>query len=329
MSEIVKVDMSQYGLEETKAAEIRKDFDAVLKIATELEGEFNDVVKMELTPETCKTAKALGNKFVKVRTGIEKVRVERKRFYLAGGKAVDGLGHAYKFAVEGYETKLKEISTHFEIIEKNRVDSRFADRTKSASECGVEFLGDEFRAMSADAWGVYISGLGVQHKDRVAAEKKAEDDRIAAEKADAAERKRTSEENKRLKVEAEERDKKEASERAEREKVENARIAKDTAERRRVASEREAERKEADAKLAKERAEREKVELEAETKRRDEEQAKADSKARERNQANRKRVNNAALDSIVSIGFDISNDQAKEIVKAIASGKIENVVINY
>jgi hypothetical protein len=116
------------------------------------------------------------------------------------------------------------------------------------------------------------------------------------------------------------------------------RIAAEAEERARKA----AEQQVIDAKLAQERAEREKVEAEQrahvaaeeatarERARAAEEQRKADAEAAKRaaDLEHRKRVNNAALSDLVA-QTGITVDQAKAVIKAIASGKIAHTTLNY
>lgn len=235
MNEMVKVDLTEYGLDETKAAAIRKDFDAVLKIAEELEGGFNEVVKKSeegITEELTKEAKALRLKFVKVRTGIAQVHKERKAFYLSGGRAVDGLKNAYTHAVEGNEKRLEQIEKHFELIEKERIEKLEAERLSIAEKFDVDARLMRLGEMDEDVWTNYIAGVELQYNARKEAERKAEEERIAKEKAEAEDRERLRQENERLKSEAEERErtaKIEAEKRAKEEAAE--RKAKEEAER--------------------------------------------------------------------------------------------------
>ena len=318
MNELVSVDMSQFGLEETKAIEIRKDFEAVLKIASELESDYNELVKKEISMDVCAEAKKLRLKYVKVRTGIAKVHKERKAFYLSGGRAVDGLKNAYTHAVEGNEAKLREIETHYDRIEAERIAKLQDERSEIIKAIDPESPDTDFASMSDDVWDNYRNGVQLATDQRKEAERKAEEERIAKEKEEREERERVAKENAKLKAEAEKR-----------EKAERARRAKEEAERKRVEAEREKERKEAEARIKKEREERERIEAEAKAKEEAERKAKADAEARERDTEHRKKINNEALNSIVDNCDGIDNISAKLIVKAIASGKIANVVINY
>ena len=344
MNELVVVDMSQYGLEETKAAEIRRDFDAVLKIAEELEGDVNNVVSDAsdgITEEVCKKARAVRLKLVKVRTGIAQVHKERKAFFLSGGRAVDGLKNAYTHAVEGNEAKLKAIETHFENIEKERIEKLQRIRSEDLQEFEPDYIPENLGSMNDSVWLNYFNGVGLSYKqrksaeakakaERKSAEAKAKADRIAEEKAEVEERERIAKENVRLKADADERERRETAERKAREATERQRLeleAKEKSERKRIEAERRKEREEAEAKLAAEREARKKVELEASKKAYADAKAKADAEARAKDVAHKQSVMFDATTCFVEMGIEKS--VAGLVVELIADGKVKNILINY
>jgi len=269
MNEIVKINPADYGLEESKAREIEALFTPMLAKMTELEKEYNDVIALKITPETALKAKELRLKYVKVRTGTAEIHKGAKAFYLAGGRFVDGWKNAQLFASEGIEAKLMDIEKHQENQEKERIqklhDSRLAllrpyieDDIMAAAGIG---------RMEEDVWKNYLLGVKVAFEQRKEAEKKAEEDRIAAEKAEAEERERIRLDNIRLQKEAEEREKQISAER------EKARKEQEKREKE-LAVEREAK-----AKLEAELKEKELAEKQAEAKaKRDEEERLAEEK---------------------------------------------------
>jgi len=128
----------------------------------------------------------------------------------------------------------------------------------------------------------------------------------------------------------------EAIERFEQEQRERV-VAAEAEERARKA----AEQQVIDAKLAQERAERAAVEAqqraavaEQEAQRRAREQVEAEQRKAEQdaifrslNLEHRKRVNNEALSDLMAIG--LTYDEAKAVIKTIASGKVSHITINY
>jgi len=66
-SAIVKINPADYGLEESKARLIEQAFKPMIDKMVELEKEYNQIIKLPLTPETCSQAHELRLKYVKVR----------------------------------------------------------------------------------------------------------------------------------------------------------------------------------------------------------------------------------------------------------------------
>jgi len=333
-NEIATIDMAQYGLDEQKAALIRKDFDAVLKIAEELEESFNAVIVKEVTPEVSKEAKALRIKYMKVRTGLEEVRKARKAFYLSGGRAVDGLSAAYTHAVEGNEQRLKAIETHFEDMEKARIAKLEAERIEAASKFDNDARLMKLGEMAEDVWKNYILGVELSYNHRKAAEQKAEEERKAAAEAEAARQAEIQNENARLREEAEkarkaanEQERIRAEEEADRKEKEEA----ERKERLREQALREAElariQAEHDEKMAKERKARELLEQAARKREADEKARIAEEAARSKDKEHKRQVNLLAAAGFEQVG--LSPEMAVVAVKAVAQGKISNVVIKY
>lgn len=263
MTEIVKINHAEFGLEESKAKQIADQFKPMLDKMVELEKEFNEVAKLEPSKEASAKAKELRLKYVKVRTGTAEIHKQQKSFYLQAGRYVDGWKNAQLFASQGIEEKLQEIETHFDRIEAARVEALRVERwTKLSKYIEIEPIG--LGTMESLVFDNLLSGTKAAYEARVEAERKADEERIAKEKADSEERERIRLENERLKKEAEAREKQIQQERekaeAERKAIEEkARIEREEAERK-LSEERakvEAERK---AKEDAERREREKIE---------------------------------------------------------------------
>jgi colicin import membrane protein len=148
-------------------------------------------------------------------------------------------------------------------------------------------------------------------------------------------------EEERKQKEREEQIAQEAKKRAEREAEEKARIAKEQAEKERLAiikqkeeaesrAKAEQERMKREAEEAKLRAEREKQEaVEAERRAIAEQKAKqeAEQLAREKDKNHKAKINNEVLVDLLKIG--LTEELAKEVIKAIAKGAVANVKINY
>jgi len=217
---IVKINASDYGLDSVKAQEIEAMFTPMLNRMKELEVEYNQILKLQMSAETCQAAKELRFKYVRVRTGTAEIHKQLKDFYLKGGRFVDGWKNAQLFASQEIEETLKNIENHYEILEAEKKaklkEERIALIMPYVEDVNTFMLGE----MTEEAFKILLSATKLQYETRIAAEKKAEEERIAREKAEAEERERIRLDNIRLQKEAEEREKQIVAERKAREKLE-------------------------------------------------------------------------------------------------------------
>lgn len=303
-SEVVKVNASDYGVEESKAQEIEAMFKPMLAKMTALETEYNEILKLEINGETCAKAKELRLVYVKVRTGTAEIHKKAKEFYLNMGRLVDGWKNVQLAASGEKEKTLKAIEDHFENLERERTEKLRVERLnllKPYTDIEPLALGHMEQAVFDNT----LLGFKTAYEVRIAAEKKAEEDRIAREKAEAEERERQRLENIRLRKEAEER---EAQMKAEREKAE-------------------AERKELEAKARKEAEERAKIQ--AALKAKEEAEAKAIRDAEVRFQAELKAKKDAEKkarlapdkDKLLAFGQAL-NDVPRPEIKSIEAAEI-------
>lgn len=319
MNQIVKINPSDYGLEEQKAKQISEMFKPMLEKMESLESEFNEVAKMEISKETCDKARELRLKYVKVRTGTKKIHEELKAFYLQGGRFVDGWKNAQLMASQGIEEKLTAIERHYENLELERIAKLSEERASELFKYleSEDLLPDGLGQMPDDVWNNYLTGAKANYKARKEAERKAEEERIAREKAEAEERERIRLENIKLKKEAEERERKEKAEAEKRERAEAARLKKEAEEQ---AAREEKERKDREAfelKLKKEREEREKAESELQAKREAEEKAAAEERTRKEAELNKKDA--AKVSDLVS---DLEGLKSKYLFKSKKNQKM-------
>lgn len=243
MSELMKIDPAQFGIEESKAKEISAQFQPMLDKMVELEAEYNEVIALPIEEkETSAKAKALRLKYVKVRTGTEKIHKEQKAFYLAAGRFVDGWKNTQLFASQGIEEKLSTIENYAELKEKARIAELQAARVEELKQYQVDGSAMQLGIMSDDIWNNFLTGTKTNYEAAQEAARKAEEERLAAIEAEKARIEAQRIENERLKAEAAEREKAIAEERA----------AAET-ERKRLEEIARKEREQAEAKLAEER----------------------------------------------------------------------------
>ena len=278
-NELVKVNASDYGLDENKAKEITKGLSTILAERTALQEEYNRCITLEIELENIPVFKDLRLRIRDNRTkGIEVWHKNNKAYFLAGGNFVDAIKRKEIAENERMEERLLDAEKFFENQERERLDKLRTDRLellRPYTEVEPLALGH----MEQAVFDNLLTGFKVAHEARIAAEKKAEEDRIAREKAEAEERERQRLENIRLKAEAEEREKQIAAERETARKEQEKKEAELAKERAKA----EAERKALEDKARKEREEREKLEAEIQAKREAEERQKqAEKRAKDK-----------------------------------------------
>jgi colicin import membrane protein len=204
-AQIVKIDPQEFGIEETKAADIKAQFQPMLDKMVELEAEFNEVVNLPIeSPESAKKARELRLKYKKIRTGTADIHKKQKAFYLAGGRFVDGWKNAQEFSSLGKEDKLEEIEKYVENLEKQRLADLQKSRVEQLAQYEVENTESlNLSGMADNVWENFLAGTKGNCEAKKKAEqdaKEAEDKRLAEE---AAKREMVRLENEELKRQAE------------------------------------------------------------------------------------------------------------------------------
>lgn len=225
-NELIIINPQEFGLEKTEAQKIEAVFTPMLEKMVELEKEYNEVIALEISDEAVKKARELRLKYVKVRTGTEKIHETAKAYYLAGGRFVDAWKNAQKFSAIGKETKLEKIEKHFELIEQEKKNKINVERIEKLSKFIPDTSIYNVKEMSDEAFAKLLETSEIAYKSIKEAEEKAEKERIEKEKAEKLEQERIRKENETLKKEAEAREKELIKERAEQEKKLEAERAK-------------------------------------------------------------------------------------------------------
>lgn len=241
-----------------------------------------------------------------IRVESEKRRKSMKAESLRKGKAIDGMANIIKFLIVPVEEHLKEQEEFAVRVEAEALADLIEDRAAQLAVYEVDTEHYNLDKMSEAGFTGLLEATKVAWDRKKAGEKRAEEERIAADKAEEEERERIKAENARLKAEAEQRCK---DMEAERERVANEaedrlvkeakergiREAKEKAEqqdRDKLEAQREAkEKKEREVREAKEKAEQKKRdEIEAarrtdESAERKKQEAKLDAEKKEREKA--------------------------------------------
>lgn len=248
---------------------------------------FNGVSKMREQLETVivadendKTNMKLANT---IRLGVRQVRLDAEKTFDAKRAEVQAQMLSYKTedqlwlkAKQTMQILTKEIEENARWKEETRQrfeaeqkELKIQQRMVQVAKYAPELQRAEFENMSDESFNLFVAGIEKQYNDRIEAERKAEEERIAKEKAEAEERERVRIENERLKAEAKEKEKQLAEERA-----------KAEAERKAIEEKARKEKAAADAKLKAERDAKEKLEAELKAKAEAEAKAKRDADAK-------------------------------------------------
>lgn len=348
--ELQLVDPKEFGIEEGKALVIANSFSTKQAELLSYQSAYDEIIKSELTIEISKKAKELGNKLVKVRTGIAAIHKVEKAFYLAGGKFVDALKNKLTMNVEQMEEKLEAIEQHFVKLEADRKAKLKADRLELLLPYDVDTEYVSIEEMTEDQFTGFLSNnkLAFETKKenerlaelaRIEADKKAEAERLERERLEAERIESQRLENDRLKKEAEQREKELEAERkrlaAEQakkdaeQKAELERLAKEQAEKDRLA------KIESDrlAKIAAdEKAKSDKLAAELKAKQEAEDLALANKKARIEAEENEKIAKEKAAflapdkdkvrklyDELLAIKMpEVQSEEAKAIIKLVS-----------
>lgn len=287
-------------------------FNGVAKMREQLDGvtvtDANDKVNMKLANT--------------IRLGVRQVRLEAEKTFDAKRSEVQQQMLSYKTedslwlkAKQTMQILTKEIEENArwkeetkERFEAEQKELKVQQRMLKVAKVAPEMARTEFESMSDETFEMFIAGIEKAYNDKIEAEKKAEEERIAKEKAEAEERERIRKENERLKAEAEAKEKQLAEERAkaeaERKKIEDA------AKKEREEADRKLKAEQEKARIEAEKAKAEKDKLEAELK------AEADRKENERKAkevAEKKAKNAPDKEKLLEIARNIDNIAIPEI----------------
>lgn len=180
------------ALPTSKADQIRATFAPMADAVQAFEEEYDEIVALatDVTPELSARARRLRLGIAKVRIAAEKARVAIKAEYLLAGKAIDGVSNVLKWAISEKEDTLAGIEKHAEIMAREARDALQAERAKALTPYVQDAADRDLGGMEADVWDAYLSAKKQEYADRLAAEAKAEAERVERERVAALEAER-------------------------------------------------------------------------------------------------------------------------------------------
>ena len=273
-NEIEKIDPKEFGLDESNVLTIEQAFMPKIVERDGLKIIYEELILGDITPQLSVEAGTLRKKLVKVRTGIAEIHKSQKAYFLAAGRYVDAWKNKETLPIEQMEEKLSEIEKYAERMEAERLLKLRTERNEKLIVYGFDVATIDSAQMTEQSFELFLNGVKIAYEQKIEAEKKAEEERIAKEKAESEERERIRIENERLKKEAEAKEKQLQEERA-----------KAEAEKKAIEEKARKEKEEAELKAKKEREEQEKIlkaEREAKEKLEKEIKEKAEAEAKEK-----------------------------------------------
>lgn len=332
MNELVKV-IKESGVEKPTAESLQNAFLPFFEKAAEWKAKAETITVTDISQKTeMQLARSARLELKNIRVEADKTRKTLKEDSLRYGKAVQGVYNVIEYLIKPIEEYLEDQEKFAEREEAKRKAELAETRNSEISMLRDYFPYNlDLGELSEDDYQKLLSGAKAQHAAKEEADRKAEADRIAREKAEAEERERIRIENERLKAEAAEREAAIAKERAEAAaKAEAERIEREKAEaearaerEKQFAEERakvEAERKELEEKAAAERRERERIEAELRA-----EQARKDAEAKAKAEAERKAKNAPDREKLIAFAETLNTLQYPLTAGEEASALIERV----
>lgn len=143
---------------------------------------------------------------VKIRTGAEKLKEERKKMYLLRGNLEQASYNLIAASCKLTEEVFYNVEKAREIAEKKRQESIRKEREEKLSPYTEDVVIYPLGLMKEEEFQALYMSLRTAHEQKIEAERKAEEERIAKEKAEAEERERIRKENELLKKQAEEKE---------------------------------------------------------------------------------------------------------------------------
>ena len=204
--QLIVIDPKEYGLEQNEAKQVEAVFTPMIAKMTELEDEFNEIVALPVEPDTCKKAKELRLKYVKIRTATADIHKKAKAYYLAGSRFVDGWRNAQQFASANKEDALMQIEKHFELLEQAAREKLGNERSAALAPYVDDVSCYNLAEMSQQGFDQLLESSKIACEAKAKAEKEAEDARLEAEKKEREEQERIRKENEQLKKDAEAKD---------------------------------------------------------------------------------------------------------------------------
>ena len=319
--------------EEVKAVAVLDDFDVSVETKENIKASFNPyfekaqaieekakliVVTSVDQKKEMKEARAMRLEIKKIRLETESKRKDMKAESLRKGKAIDGMANIIKFLVVPTEEYLLKQENFAKVIEEQKAEAVFQQRREDLKLLNIDPDVYNLKGMAEDKYLELLGTLKRADEARIAAEKKAKEEKAQKDKEFEIEQERIRKENFKLKAEADKRAEEDEIRKAAEEDELAERQEREAAERKVIEDRERKEREAHEAELQKERDKREKLEAEIEAKKK-KEKADLRAKVKAENKAalapDKQKLEKFAEEFAYTKLPDVSSPEAREILK--------------
>jgi colicin import membrane protein len=212
---ISTVNPKEFGLDENKALELTIGLNPILEQRALLIERFNEIKDLEVTEENILVFRTLRIEFQKNRTqGINKWHEVTKGVPLRMSQLIDAVKRSETQTNQNYETPLEEKEKHFENLEKERLKAIHNERILKLQPFNYEIVNVDFSGMDENMFNAILLGAETNHKNKIEAERLAEEERLENLRIEAEEKEKQRLEMLRLKAENEAKEKQLLAEKA-------------------------------------------------------------------------------------------------------------------
>lgn len=169
-------------LKKEQADAIENAFASKIEEREGLKNVYAEIIKKEISSELCDQAKACRLKLVKVRTGIAEIHKTQKAYFLAAGRFVDAWKNKETEPVIQMENALNEIEEHYKRIEERKIKELHDKRAAELEEYEADFIPDNLGDLEQSVFDNFLLGAKTTYEKKIAAEKKAEEERKERER---------------------------------------------------------------------------------------------------------------------------------------------------
>lgn len=182
---IINTEYEKYEINKTMAVDLAKGLPSIIKERESLLSQVDAILALDKDdPKTAKKAAELRKQIKNNRTqGFEKWRKTTKEVYLRAGQFIDALGKREIFINEQAEDKLELIEKHAENLEKQRLEALQTKRKLAiAPYVDENFSYPDLSNMDQEVFEAYLTTKKNAFEAKIAAEKKAEEERLERER---------------------------------------------------------------------------------------------------------------------------------------------------